>query len=190
MTAQETLLKFQELIVEAQTLLGGIDADGDYGPNSQQREKELRIAARKNPDALWPPPEKDNVVHKVLATSFADPVDVAAFRRCKANGNSDTFCFGKGDNGIGYWEDDTTTDRKIVALPPEDMVERWGSVDSARGKLVAITIGGKEVVCELLEKMPHRANIHNGAGLDMNPATCRAFGLTPPVKTAAEWRWA
>jgi len=37
---------------------------------------------------------------------------------------------------------------------------------------------------------PHRANIKNGAGIDLNPGFAKAFGLTPPFKIAGvQWDW-
>ena len=37
------------------------------------------------------------------------------------------------------------------------------------------------------DKMPHRENITNGSGMDMNPDTCAALGLIPPVMINATW---
>jgi len=126
-------------------------------------------------------------VHNVKASSFADTADVAAFRRCKAQGKSDQECFKVGDNGIGCWGDDTTANVPMCALPRED----WQSLGlAARGKKVLVTANGKQVVCELRDTMPARANIKNGAGIDLNPAAVKALGLTPPILVNATWQWA
>ncbi len=125
--------------------------------------------------------------HKVKASSFADPADVAAFRRCKANGGTDQQCFKVGDNGIGCWGDDTTADRPMCALPPED----WSPLGSkARGAKVLVKANGNSVVCELRDTMPKKANIPNGAGIDLNPAAVAALGLKPPIMISATWEWA
>lgn len=121
------------------------------------------------------------------ATSFADPADVARFRRCKNAGGSDNQCFKSGDNGIGLWGDRTTGSVPMVALPREDW-EHLGN--AARGKKVAVTIGGRTVIAELRDTMPHKANITNGGVIDLNPAALKAFGFTPPIKKWATWRWA
>lgn len=128
--------------------------------------------------------------HDVKASSFADPADVAAFRRCKASGGTDQECFRVGDNGIGAWGDDCTTDVPMCALPVEDWLEGWGSKAQAHLRPVEVECNGKVIRCLLGDTMPHRANIHNGAGIDLSPAACKALGLTPPIMVAARWRWA
>jgi len=47
------------------------------------------------------------VEHKVTGSSFADSADVATYERCKANGGSEEYCLSIGDNGIGFWGDNT-----------------------------------------------------------------------------------
>lgn len=127
------------------------------------------------------------MIHEVRASSFADPADVAAFRRCKAKGKSDQECFKVGDNGIGCWGDDTTGATPMCALPPED----WKPLGkAARGARVRVKANGREVICELRDTMPKRANIKNGAGIDLNPAAVAALGLHPPIMINATWEWA
>ena len=121
----------------------------------------------------------------VLASSFADPADIAAFKRCKAQGKTDRECFKVGDNGIGCWGDDTTKDRPMCALPPED----WKILDHPRGALVDVRRETFTITCELRDTMPKKQNIRNGAGIDLNPAACAALHLTPPVLTSVKWRW-
>lgn len=126
-------------------------------------------------------------LHQVMATSFADPIDIWLFKVCKKKGKTDRQCFKVGDNGIGCWGDDTTADRPMCALPPED----WKPLGkAARGALVEVTAKGRTVVCELRDTMPSKANVENGAGIDLNPAACKALGLKPPIKVRALWRWA
>lgn len=130
----------------------------------------------------------DGTIHPVLASSFADPADVAAFKKCKAQGKTDQECFKVGDNGIGCWGDDTTAGSgPSVAFPPETMEEQWGSISNARGQKVNVQANGSGVQCKVKDRMPHRANINNGAGMDMNPDACGALGLRPPVMTKATW---
>lgn len=125
----------------------------------------------------------------VMASSFADPADIAAFRRCKGQGKSDQECFKVGDNGVGKWGDDTTTDIPMCALPPE----RWQILDAvaggARGTRVRVKANGKEVICELRDTMPRLGNIKNGAGIDLNPAAVKALGLKPPIMIPAIWSY-
>lgn len=149
--------------------------DGDFGPQTYGALQRLDLAI-------------DASVRRVKASSFADPADIWAFRRCKADGRTDMQCFKVGDNGVGLWGDDTTLSTPMCALPREDWMERWGG-DEARGKKVVVRANGAEVVCELRDTMPARSNIRNGAGIDLNPAACSALGLTPPVFVTAEWEW-
>lgn len=122
--------------------------------------------------------------HPVLASSFADPADVDAFHRCKRRGGTDQECLRVGDNGIGLWGDDTTANRPMCALPPED----WHTFRVPRGQRILVEAHGLSVVCELRDTMPHRKAITNGAGIDLNRAACAALMLSPPILTAATWR--
>lgn len=128
-------------------------------------------------------------IHAVMASSFADAADVAAFRRCKARGGSDTECFKVGDNGIGCWGDDTAGKEPMCALPPDDMQERWGRWWDAKHKRVIVEANGWSVSCLLADRMPWRKNIKNGCGIDLNPAACAALGLVPPSRVPATWQW-
>ena len=123
--------------------------------------------------------------HEVMASSFADPADVAAYRKCKRQGKSDAQCRKVGDNGVGCWGDDTTANVPMCALPPED----WKPLKKPRGAKVRVTVGKRSVVCELRDTMPKKENITNGAGIDLNPAACAALGLTPPVMVRAVWEF-
>lgn len=128
---------------------------------------------------------------KTKASSFADPADIAAFRRCKRQGKSDKECFKVGDNGIGCWGDDTTANVPMCALPPEVMVEKFGRLDKARGKIVVVTVRGRSVRCVVADRMPPMNSPYrkNRAGIDLNEAACKALGLTPPIMVPCEWKW-
>lgn len=166
-------------IIAIQNILGVL-ADGKWGKVSQSA-----LAA------LVTPSSSSNGAHKVKASSFADPSDVTAFQRCKERGGSDQDCFKVGDNGIGCWEDNVKEGSGAAcALPPEDMEEKWGSVSAAQHKGVMVSSNGKNVYCVLKDRMPHRANIKNGAGIDLNPDAVRALGLEPPIMVDATWSWA
>lgn len=181
MNAQETRQAIQRLLHVAE--------DGDIGKLSKQA---LDLLCSLPDDAPWPAaasiPDDGDLGHSVKASSFADPDDIAGFRRCKSQGNSDQVCFGKGDNGIGKWGDDCSEGSgPRCALPPED----WQPLGAnARGAKVLVKANGQEVVCELRDTMPHLANIRNGAGIDLNPDACKALGLHPPVMVNATWQWA
>jgi hypothetical protein len=119
---------------------------------------------------------------KVIASSFADPQDLADFKR--------TGSLAHGDNGLGAWGDTTAqTVTPMCALPPEDILERWGNMANGRHKMVRVRANGRVAVCMLADVMPHRVNITNGAGIDLNPASAKVLGLNPPFMVQAEWEW-
>ena len=152
--------------------------DGQWGPKSQ-RALDAVIHPAFGPE------------HHVKASSFADPADVRAFRKCKECGGSDQECFRVGDNGIGCWNDNVSEGTGAsCALPPDDMIEKWGSIAGAKHKLVEVSANGKTVTCVLRDRMPWKKNIHNGAGIDLNPDAVRALGLEPPIMVPAKWEWA
>lgn len=128
----------------------------------------------------------------VIASSFANPADVNAYRDAIAAGKSEKEALAVGDNGIGCRGDNTTSeDQPICALPPEDWEVKWGSGTEARGKRVEVTYKGKMVVGELRDTMPHKADITNGAGIDLNPGFAKAFGVQQPFMLQnVGWEWA
>lgn len=131
-------------------------------------------------------PTSDLAGVEVIATSFADPQDVKRYRQCRADGGTRGHCLGVGDNGVGCWGDDTTARVPMCALPREDW-EHLGL--SARGRKVLVKANGKSIVCELRDTMPRRANIRNGAGIDLNPEAVRQLGFKPPIRIHAVWAW-
>ncbi len=168
-----------EKIKAIQRILGVVD-DGIFGPKSRAALERL-VAPSEPADhpqlPFW---------HEGKASSFADPADIRAFKRCKATGKSDQECFKVGDNGIGKWGTDTTQDRPMVALPRED----WAHLPNPQGTPVIVEANNRVIRATLEDTMPARANIKNGAIIDLNEAACKALGLTPPVMVNARWRWA
>lgn len=127
---------------------------------------------------------------KCIASSFADPADVAAFKKCKARGKSDDECFKVGDNGVGCWGDNTAQDKHAMcALPPDDMIQKFGTVTAARHHSVLVSFKKKTCVCILADRMPWKKNIKNGAGIDLNPAAIAQLGIPRGAMVKVEWRW-
>lgn len=128
---------------------------------------------------------------QTMASSFADMADLEAFKRCKKDGHSDKYCFQFGDNGMGAWGDFTATEKvAMCALPPEDWRGRWGSALAAHWRKVIVIHEGRAVICRLADTMPHKVNIKNGCGIDLNPGAAKALGLKPPFKVPVTWEWA
>lgn len=127
-------------------------------------------------------------VHEVKASSFADPADVKAFRACVARGHSENYCFGEGDNGIGKWGKNTAQDEiPMVALPREV----WRDAGKTGGAKVIVHYKDFPPLTAFLEDtMPALSNIHNGAGMDTNPAVAKAFGLHGAYMVPMTWQWA
>lgn len=178
MTALEARKQIQAILHVAE--------DGVIGPKTLQA---LTALSGAQDDAQWPSSAPIAAGWTtVKATSFADPADVAAFKKCKAQGNSDQTCFAKGDNGVGKWGDDCTEGSgPACALPPEEWVQ-FGA--AARGKAVEVKYQDKTVTVHLLDTMPHYANIHNGAGIDLNFDACKLLGISIPADAQVKWRWA
>jgi len=162
-------------IAAIQTVLG-VTIDGIWGEKSQAA---LDSVINGIEDTGW---------HDVIASSFADPADIRAFKRCKDNGGSDQQCFKIGDNGIGLWGDSCAEGTgNSCALPPED----WSPFfHTARNKGVIVKRGTTEIQCQLKDTMPHKANIKNGAGIDLNPDSVKALGMVPPIMEKVSWKWA
>lgn len=165
-------------------------------------KKATKKTVAKKPKAVIPDPKpKKKAAPKALAapawreskaTSFADPADVRAFRRCKQRGKSDNYCFSYGDNGIGVWGDNTAQETKpMVALPPEHMAEKFGDWRKAKhAKVVVEAPNGKTVNAIVADRMPWRKGRKYENMIDLNPAALKALGLKPPLMIDAKWKWA
>lgn len=128
---------------------------------------------------------------KVTASDFASLKDLAAYKAAKKKGMSDVEAFKVGDNGVGCWGDITAQEHTYMcALPPDDMIAKFGSVKAAKHAKVLVTHKGVQVLCILADRMPWKKNIRNGCGIDLNPAVLKALRLKSPVKISVEWQWA
>lgn len=126
----------------------------------------------------------------VIASDFASIADLAAYQQAKAKGLSDAQAFKVGDNGRGCFGALTAQEETpMCALPPDDMVEKFGSILKAKNARVRVTVGKRSVVCILADRMPWKRHIKNGCGIDLNPAALTALGLKSPVRIAASWAW-
>ena len=164
-----------------------VTPDGIFGVRSRLALDNLIIAAKNVPESAL---QWTNAPHKGIASSFADPADIRAFRRCKANGGSDQDCFKVGDNGIGCWGDDVSEGTgPSCALPPDDMIEKFGSIAAAKHAKVSVTANAQTVLCVLKDRMPWKKNITNKAIIDLNPDAVVAVGLKPPIMVPATWEW-
>lgn len=186
-------------IAEIQTLVG-TTPDNVWGPKSQRAlinstptvKTAVQLLLGVKPDAAWGPVSQTALNALAAdgwieceASSFADPDDIAAFKKCKATGKSDVKCFAVGDNGIGQFGKITAqADAPMVAIHKKYMVQRWGSVLAAAHRPVHLSINGVTITatCEDRISAPGR--------IDCNPAVLRKLGLTVPLKTPAKWRWA
>lgn len=121
--------------------------------------------------------------HRVQASSFADPADVRAYLKAKAEGKTDQQAFEVGDNGVGFWGDNTKEGSgPSCALSPETMKSIWGSVAAAHLKPVHIAGNGHEVIALVKDTLPHHSN-----RIDLNPDAVRALGWQPPLLEIVVW---
>ena len=127
----------------------------------------------------------------VIASDFASLADLEGYKKAKAKGMSETQAFKFGDNGLGCWGSLTAQEHTpMCALPPDDMIAKFGTVLKAKNAKVKVTIGKLTIICTLADRMPWKKNIRNGCGIDLNPAALKLLRLETPVKIAAAWRWA
>lgn len=164
-------------LVKIQSHLG-VKADGFWGLISQQALIDLidGVTNKKKPATSG---------FKAVASSFADPADVTAFKQCKALGKSDLACFKVGDNGIGQFGKITAqTHTEMVAIHKDDMVAKWGSVTGAAHRLVTVTYKGTTITAAVEDRLGVPGRI------DLNPAAAKQLGLNPPflVKNCY-WDW-
>ena len=187
----------------------GMEADGIWGPKSQAA---LNAEIKKTPgkgnptlgkiqkllgvknDGLWGVTSQGALNKelgggdgfKAVASSFADPADVTAFNRCKAQGKTDNQCFKVGDNGVGQFGKITAqTHTPMVALHESDMKARWGSVNAAAHRPVTVTVNGKTVQATVEDRLGVAGRI------DLNPAAAKKeLGLNPPfLEKNCIWNW-
>lgn len=127
----------------------------------------------------------------VIATSFADLDDLRRFSEAKASGMTDGEAFRVGDNGIGFNGDMTAQEHyPMCALPPEAWRAKWGDKHGALRARVEVFYAGKSVIGILGDTMPDEKQRTNGAGIDLNPAFLKFFGLAAPLKLGGFfWRW-
>jgi len=170
----------KEKIQAIQSLLG-VSADGIFGSKTQAALNKVIEQSKFPLQSNVEPSISTEIVVEGLASSFADLADVVAFKRCKAQGNSDHVCYRVGDPGLGcYGEDVTTLTIPYVAIPPDYMIDWWGSIESAKFQKVSVTCNGQTHECTVGDRMPWLKNIKNGAVLDMAPGAQKLFGLNPP----------
>jgi len=197
----------KSIVEKIQDILG-VESDDVWGPGSQAAlNTEIRkTSGQGNPklkkiqkllgvgdDGFWGPVSQGALNQELggsdgfsaIASSFADPADVVAFNKCKAQGKTDQQCFKVGDNGIGQFGKITAqTQTAMVAIHASDMIARWGSVNAAAHRLVTVTINGKTIQASVEDRLGVAGRI------DLNPAAAKQLGLNPPflVKNCT-WNW-
>ena len=121
-----------------------------------------------------------------LASTFADPDDLAAFKRCKALGKTDHECFQIGDNGLGYWSDDTTTeDVAMAAFAQSTLKDRFGDDWKTKARHAKVRVTYKDRVCDCILG---DCGAPEGR-IDLNPGACKKLGIQPGDLVSASWEW-
>jgi hypothetical protein len=198
--ADTNIQKIQRLV--------GAEPDGIWGPKSQAAlNAEINVTgAQGNPtlrkiqtllsvvaDGFWGPKSQAALNNaagahggfSATASSFADPADVVAFKKCKAQGKTDKQCFKVGDNGIGQFGKVTAQDKvAMVAVHADDMKVRWGSILAAAHRPVTVTVSGKTINATVEDRIGVKGRI------DLNPAAAKQLGLKPPFLVPCVWTWA
>jgi hypothetical protein len=172
------------VLAKIQKLLG-VGTDGFWGPVSQQALNDEREAPAEAATRGAAGTRGGAAGFRAIASSFADPADVVAFQRCKAQGKTDQACFKVGDNGIGQFGKLTAQDHTpMVAIHKDDMIARWGSVMGAAHRIVNVTINGKTIQASVEDRLGVAGRI------DLNPACAKQLGLNPPFLVRnCVWSW-
>lgn len=170
-------------LIRACQRAAGVEDDGDPGPITWKAIYH-KLTGEEWVEPIQEEDDWEDEATRAIASSFADPADVRAFKRCKATGRSDLSCFAVGDNGIGQFGANTAQEHTpMCALHKTDMIKKWGSVNGAAHKKVRVAVKDKEVVCSVEDRMSAPGRI------DLNPAAAKALDLDPPFLVDCVWQW-
>ena len=168
---QAALLKASAAVKKRIQAMLQVKQDGDWGPVSQGALN----AWCETCGSAWIECE---------ASSFADPADIRAFKKCKATGKSDVKCFAVGDNGVGESGVITAQEHTpYVAIHHAFLVSRWGSRHAAWLREVEVIANNVRFVAKVGDRISAKGRI------DLNPACLRLIYKPAPLKIAAKWRW-
>ena len=160
----------------------GVEQDGMFG----RRSKAALLALIKPVTEAEIHQANDTSSPTVMASSFADAGDVRAFRKCKNNGHSDKYCFGVGDNAIGYGGLNTSNaEIPMAALPRRVIEQKWGSLLKGHKKPLEVTY--KDIVVQGIVGDYMSAGLR--AKIDLNPGFQTRFGVEPPFLIPVKYRW-
>ena len=125
---------------------------------------------------------------KARFTSFATYKDLVGYIKCRDNGGTARACLSKGDNGIGSSGKVTAQlTNPMCALAPSVVKAKWGTMKQGLGKLVKVSLMGRECVCELADTGPEAET----PICDLNPAALVKLGLDQGTELSAmgifEW---
>ena len=137
---------------------------------------------------------------KGYATSYGDALDMQMYRQALISflklgytqAQAEAKARAVGDPGLG-WMDNDLSDLKTpwVALPYEDWQAKFKTKSKAHKAKVRVTCNGVTFIGILGDTMPHKANIKNGAVIDLAPGAQKLIKRLPPFKIAnTTWEWA
>lgn len=116
-------------------------------------------------------------------TSFATYQDLVGYIKCLQAGGSTNYCYNKGDNGVGASGKTTAQiHTPMCAIPPAEMIARWGSKKAAYGKVIECRLMGKTIRCEV-------ADIGPAGVCDLNPAALLRLGLSQDTELSVSGTW-
>ena len=197
--AKATIEKIQQIL--------GAKPDGIWGPKSQtalnaeikktagasnSKLQEIQAILDIKADGRWDLKSQAALNQELaqgegfsmMASSFADPADMMAFKKCKATEKTDGQCFRVGDNGVGQFGKITAQEHTpMVGVHADDMRARWGSVSAAAHRPVSVAVKRKTVQATVEDRIGVKGRI------DLNPAAAKALGLKPPFLVPCVWKW-
>src|SRR5215469_5919598 len=124
-----------------------------------------------------------------LASTFADPGDIARYKAAKAAGKSEEQALMVGDNGVGNAAlgGIDTTKSYGIAMPENWLRQQYGNDKSAwRRARAVLTINGQTIQVPYIDTGPGQGPQSKGVVTDLSYSLAKALGSTGMVKATVQ----
>src|SRR5215469_14775261 len=124
-----------------------------------------------------------------LASTFADPGDIARYKAAKAAGKSEEQALMVGDNGVGNAAlgGIDTTKSYGIAMPENWLRQQYGNDKSAwRRARALLTVNGQTIQVPYVDTGPGQGPQSKGVVTDLSYSLAKALGSTGMVKATVQ----